>query len=109
MLKSDSGSSLESDFSESASTLELNLPGTLGAQSFLGMNSLFTSSKCETPSDWRSEQLSGSCIPQTTVAKGQYANWARPSDALMGSAFSFQSELLESYMPSLHSGMAALR
>lgn len=63
-----------------------------------------------TAGDWRAEQLAGSCIPQGNkmAARGQYANWASPLDALMGSAFSFQSELLESYQPSLHSGVEAV-
>ena len=95
----------ESAFSESASTLELDLPGTRGAQGFTRKGSIYKADKRDARGDWRGEQLAGSCIPQGSAARGQYANWARPPDDLMGSAFSFQSELLESYTPSLHSGV----
>ena len=41
-------------------------------------------------------------------ARGQYANWARPTEALMGTAFSFQSELMDTYEASVHSGVTTL-
>ena len=84
------------------------VPHRFGAKSFGKVNSLFRGSAQQKPAEWRGEQLVGSCIPESRsssgVPRGQYANWARPPDALMGTAFSFQSELLESYSPSLHSG-----
>ncbi|DBA79253.1 TPA: hypothetical protein ACH3X1_009067 [Trebouxia sp. C0004] len=102
----DSRITAASSFSESASTLELNLPSTFGGQNFTQTHSLCKVGRYVTAGDWRAEQLAGSCIPQGNkmAARGQYANWASPSDALMGSALSFQSELLESYQPSVHSG-----
>jgi len=106
----DSRITVASSFSESASTLELNLPGTFGGHNFTETHSLCKGDRYVTAGDWRAEQLAGSCIPQGNkmAARGQYANWASPSDALMGSAFSFQSELLESYQPSVHSGAEAV-
>lgn len=106
----DSRITVASSFSKSASTLELNLPGTFGGQNFTETHSLCKGDRYVTAGDWRAEQLAGSCIPQGNkmAARGQYANWASPSDALMGSAFSFQSELLESYQPSVHSGAKAV-
>ena len=98
-----------SDFSESASTLELNLPKAFGSQSLTRFNGLFKPEKSGSGHDWRAEQLAGSCIPQPSAARGQYANWACPPDVLMGSAFSFQSELLETYTPSLHSGQTDMQ
>ena len=106
VLLADASSVCESQFSESASTLELDLPRAFGSQSLSRFNSLFKPDKLGQTSDWRAEQLAGSCIPQATAARGQYANWACPPDVLMGSAFSFQSELLETYTPSVHSGKA---
>lgn len=98
-------------FSESASTLELHtVPCHFGAKDFGRVNSLFRGgSQKERQAGWKGEQLVGSCIPVSGSSgpagpRGQYANWAWPPDALMGTAFSFQSELLESYAPSLHSG-----
>lgn len=95
--------------------LELNtVPCHFGAKDFGRVNSLFRGgSQKERQSGWKGEQLVGSCIPVSGSSgpsgpRGQYANWARPPDALMGTAFSFQSELLESYAPSLHSGRAHL-
>lgn len=103
-------------FSESASTLELHtVPRHFGTKNFGRVNSLFKGgSHKERQAGWKSEQLEGSCIPVsgssvTSGPRGQYANWARPPDALMGTAFSFQSELLESYAPSLHSSKAHQR
>ena len=106
----DSRITAASSFSESASTLELNLPSTFGGHELTQTHSLCKGDRYVTAGDWRAEQLAGSCIPQGNkmAARGQYANWASPSDALMGSAFSFQSELLESYQPSLHSGLEAV-
>ena len=96
-------------FSESASTLELqSVPRRFGAQSFSEVNRIFKrDSEQSQQTQWRSEQLAGSCMPGSSGPdgpRGQYANWARPPDALMGTAFSFQSELLETYAPSTHSG-----
>ena len=107
------GSTCESEsvFSESASTLELQtVPRRFGARDFGRVNSLFRGgSQQERQVGWKGEQRVRSCVPAEGSGgrngpRGQYANWARPPDALMGTAFSFQSELLESYAPSLHSG-----
>ena len=113
VLHAESTCESESVFSESASTLELHsVPGHFGAKDFGRVNSLFKhGGQKERQAGWKGEQLVGSCIPVSsssgaTGPRGQYANWARPPDALMGTAFSFQSELLESYAPSLHSGRA---
>lgn len=38
-------------------------------------------------------------------ARGLYANWARPTEALMRTAFSFQSELMDTYEASVQSGV----
>ncbi|DBA93135.1 TPA: hypothetical protein ACH3X2_003448 [Trebouxia sp. C0005] len=102
----DSRITVASSFSKSASTLELDLPSTFGGHDFTQTHSQCQGDRYATAGNWRAEQLAGSCIPQGNkmTARGQYANWASPFDALMGSAFSFQSELLESYQPSLHSG-----
>ena len=106
----DSRITVASSFSKSASTLELDLPSTFGGHDFTQTHSQCQGDRYATAGNWRAEQLAGSCIPQGNkmTARGQYANWASPFDALMGSAFSFQSELLESYQPSLHSGGKAV-
>ena len=79
------------------------VPHWFGANNFTTFNSLFGAVHAEND-DWTRHQPSCSDVSGASAQRGQYANWARPQDALMGTAVSFQSELLETSAPSTDSG-----